>query len=204
MTAYVRKTSFGEKTRQSFVDRLGIWLSRRAVRTAFGDVSEKSLGDFGCGFYGEFGSLFLNQVSKLYVADISLSNDLKRGGKIVAIEGYLPQSLAEIESGTIDFILMNNILEHLFNPVVILKEAYRLLPEGGRLFLNVPSWRGKLFLETAAFRFGFSPAEEMNDHKMYYDPRDLWPLIVQAGFYPQNIKIARHKFGLNTKAIVTK
>ena len=40
----------------------------------------------------------------------------------------------------------------------------------------------------------------MNDHKTYYDPRDLWPMLVQAGFRPQDIKVHRHKFGLNTFA----
>ncbi len=40
----------------------------------------------------------------------------------------------------------------------------------------------------------------MDDHKMYYDPRDLWPLLVQAGFRPRDIRCFRHKFGLNTFA----
>ncbi len=62
-----------------------------------------------------------------------------------------------------------------------------------------PSWRGKTFLEFTTFRLGSSP-EEMDDHKMYYDPRDLWPLLVQAGFRPRDIRCFRHKFGLNTFA----
>ena len=41
----------------------------------------------------------------------------------------------------------------------------------------------------------------MNDHKMYYDPKDLWPLLVRAGFIPQNIRIGTHKFGLNSYAV---
>ena len=40
----------------------------------------------------------------------------------------------------------------------------------------------------------------MDDHKRYYDPRDLWPLLVDAGFRPSGIKCYRHKFGLNTFA----
>jgi len=43
--------------------------------------------------------------------------------------------------------------------------------------------------------------DEMDDHKMYYDPRDLWPLLVEAGFLPHAIRIFRHKVGLNTFAI---
>jgi hypothetical protein len=40
----------------------------------------------------------------------------------------------------------------------------------------------------------------MDDHKAYYDPRDLWPLLVRAGFRPSDIRCFRHKFGLNTFA----
>jgi hypothetical protein len=41
----------------------------------------------------------------------------------------------------------------------------------------------------------------MDDHKNYFDPKDLWPLLVKAGFRPRNIRCFRHKFGLNTFAI---
>ena len=41
----------------------------------------------------------------------------------------------------------------------------------------------------------------MDDHKRYYDPRDLWPLLVEAGFAPHAIRCRRHKFGLNTFAV---
>jgi hypothetical protein len=37
----------------------------------------------------------------------------------------------------------------------------------------------------------------MDDHKMYYDKRDLWPLLIRAGFKPSLISLRYHKFGLN-------
>ena len=43
-------------------------------------------------------------------------------------------------------------------------------------------------------------AEEIRDHKTYYDPRDLLPLLSQAGFRPDEIDCYKHKFGLNTFA----
>ncbi len=70
--------------------------------------------------------------------------------------------------------------------------------------MNVPSWRGKKFLELSAFRLGLSPAVEMDDHKQYYDVRDLWPLLVRNGFRPSQIRCFRHKFGLNTFAVCSK
>ena len=68
------------------------------------------------------------------------------------------------------------------------------------MLLNVPTWRGKRALELSAFRLGLSPAEEMDDHKWYFDPRDLWLMLVRAGFRPSEIRCHRHKFGLNTFA----
>jgi hypothetical protein len=56
---------------------------------------------------------------------------------------------------------------------------------------------GKFFLEYSAFQLGLSPKEEMDDHKMYYDKRDLWPVLVKSGFFPSNIKMHYHKFHLN-------
>ena len=68
---------------------------------------------------------------------------------------------------------------------------------GGLFIANVPTWWGKTVLELLAFSWHFSPAEEMNDHKMYYDIRDLWPLLVKAGFKPSEISLKYHKCGLN-------
>ncbi|OLC37213.1 MAG: hypothetical protein AUH28_04620 [Acidobacteria bacterium 13_1_40CM_56_16] len=85
----------------------------------------------------------------------------------------------------------------------MLEQCLRIVrPEGVCLF-NVPSWRGKRFLEYSAFRLGLSPKDEMDDHKMYYDVKDLWPLLVRAGFLPSRIRCFSHKFGLNTFAVCT-
>jgi hypothetical protein len=36
---------------------------------------------------------------------------------------------------------------------------------------------------------------------MYYDVRDLWPVLVRAGFRPSQIRCLSHKLGLNTFAL---
>jgi SAM-dependent methyltransferase len=96
-----------------------------------------------------------------------------------------------------------SVVEHLWEPAPTLAQFHRLLRPGGVCAVNVPSWLGKRALEFSAFKLGLSPACEMDDHKTYYDPRDLWPLMVRAGFRPHAIKCFRHKFGLNTFAICT-
>jgi SAM-dependent methyltransferase len=93
------------------------------------------------------------------------------------------------------------VLEHVSDAPELLRQVRRVLAPGGTALVNVPSWRGKWFLELSAFRLGLSPAAEMDDHKMYYDVRDLWPLLVAAGFRPSRIRCFPHKFGLNTFAV---
>ena len=48
----------------------------------------------------------------------------------------------------------------------------------------------------SAFRLGTSPAHEMDDHKMYYGKRELWPLLVRAGFKPSCIRLSYQKLGM--------
>jgi len=83
-----------------------------------------------------------------------------------------------------------------------LSSCKELLAPDGVILINVPTWFGKFFLEYAAFKLNLSPKEEMDDHKMYYNKSDLWPLIVASGFLPSKIKLTYHKFGLNLFAVI--
>ena len=112
----------------------------------------------------------------------------------------MPESLVDVESGSLDIVMCTSVLEHLRRPLDTIREFHRLLAPGGTCLINVPNWLGKRLLELSAFRLGLSPADSIDDHKRYYDPRDLWPLLVDAGFRPRNIRCFRHKFGLNTFA----
>ena len=198
--AEVRGTAYGQTGSLSPVDRFGVWLSARRMRRAVRDFSGTRVGDFGCGYEAQFARTLLDRVDELVLIDVALAPDLKDAPNVKAIEGELPEALEEVEAMSLDVIVLNSVLEHLWEPEWAVAEAWRILRPGGTLLVNVPSWRGKRLLELSAFRFGTSPTEEMDDHKRYYDPRDLWPLLVRAGFKPSEIQCYRHKFGLNTWA----
>jgi 2-polyprenyl-3-methyl-5-hydroxy-6-metoxy-1,4-benzoquinol methylase len=195
-----RDASYGQDYRPTMVDRFGLWLSVRRVRAEIGDVRGKRMGDFGCGYHAAAARLFLDACGGMTLVDLNLAPDLKANPKVTAIEGRLPEALAGLAAGSFDVVLCNSVLEHLWQPQETLTAFHRLLKPGGVLLLNVPNWRGKRFLEFSAFRLGLSPAAEMDDHKAYYDPKDLWPLLVRAGFRPSRIRCFRHKCGLNTFA----
>jgi SAM-dependent methyltransferase len=195
-----RSTAFGQTGSLSPADRLGIWLSGYRVRKEVGGFAHKAIGDFGCGYQAQFTRSVLAEVSSATLVDVALADDLRDNPKVRAIEGVLPEALGTITTDSLDVIVCVSVLEHLWHPDVALAEFHRILAPGGICVVNVPSWRGKRLLELSAFRLGLSPAEEMDDHKRYFDPRDLWPLLVQAGFVPHGIRCYRHKFGLNTFA----
>lgn len=195
-----RSGAYGQQQPLTPVDRFGVWLSGVAVRR-HATFAGKRLADLGCGYQAAFARTVLGEVASATLVDVALAPDLSRHPKVQAIQGTLPGVLADLDDATIDVLLCLSVLEHLWEPEVALREFRRLLAPGGIALLNVPSWRGKAFLETAAFRLGVSPAEEMDDHKRYYDPRDLWPMLVRAGFRPRDIRCRRHKFTLNTFAV---
>src|SRR5580658_3541618 len=168
----VRSRSFGEGYRPTFVDRFGVWLSARQIRRFAPDFRGKRLGDFGCGFHAAFARTVLAEVASAVLADVSLSPELREHPRVTAVQGALPEVLSELPSGSLDIILCVSVLEHLWEPLRAISEFRRLLAPGGVCLLNVPSWRGKWFLEFSAFRLGLSPAEEMDDHKNYYDVKD--------------------------------
>jgi SAM-dependent methyltransferase len=195
-----RSGSYGQHDRLTPVDRFGVWLSRRRIRRHVPSFAGLRIADVGCGFQASFARSVLDDVESAVLLDVVLDADLKRHPHAEVVEGPLPDTLAQLEAASLDVVLCTSVLEHLWEPQRTLDELRRLLRPGGLCLLNVPSWRGKWFLELSAFRLRLSPADEMNDHKAYYDPRDLWPMLVRAGFRPQDIRLSTHKFGLNTFA----
>ena len=199
-----RERAYGQGYNPTIVDRFGVWLSARQIRRYAGILTNKRLGDFGCGYNAAFVRAVMPELETAVLVDSALAPDLKAQKKITAIEGILPGALAQIPSASLDIVLCISVLEHLWTPLTALEEFFRIVRPGGICLFNVPSWSGKKFLEYSAFRLKLSPKDEMEDHKAYYDVRDLWPLLVRAGFRPSNISCFSHKFGLNTFAACRK
>jgi 2-polyprenyl-3-methyl-5-hydroxy-6-metoxy-1,4-benzoquinol methylase len=200
----MRTRAFGQDYQPTVVDQFGVWLSARQIRKCAGSLKDKAIGDFGCGYNAAFVRTVLADLEHAVVIDSAVADDLKRDPKVTAIEGILPEVLKELPADSLDIVLCISVLEHLWDPQTALAECFRIVRSGGICMFNVPSWRGKWFLEFSAFRLGLSPRDEVMDHKIYYDVKDFWPMLVQAGFLPSNIRCFSHKFGLNTFAVCTK
>ncbi len=193
----MRKLAYGENRTLSWTDRLGSYLSRRPLLRYAARERPSHMVEVGCGYDAHLLQALLPYCDTAVGIDIRTDKSV---AGISMVDFVIERDLPMLQDASVDFILMNNILEHLWHPQEVLTETYRALKEGGMLFVNVPSWWGKRLLEHSAFTFGYSAVIEIDDHKMYYGVRDLWPLLVRAGYRPQHIRAGYHKFGLNTYA----
>ena len=199
-TGAVREHAYGAHG-LTLVDRLGIWLSQRAVRRHLRAARDLVLADLGCGHDARLLTALRPRLREGLGVDVTIGKQARAVPGLRFVEGRLEDVLPTLPDAGFDVVLLLSVLEHLAAPEPALVHCRRILRADGMLLANVPTWWGKAFLELSAFRLGTSPAEEMDDHKMYYDKRDLWPLLVRAGFRPSRIRLRYHKFGLNLFAV---
>jgi len=190
-----RTTAYGERA-LSPVDRLGVRLSLLALRRDVDWSAHPRVLDLGCGYEASLLRALAPRIGEATAVDVSLSPAVRANG-VHAIEAPIEEALPGIADASVDVVLAISVLEHLDDDAGVLRQCRRVLAPGGVLALNVPTWLGKPFLEVSAFRLGLSPAEEIDDHRRYYGRRDLWPLLVGAGFRPSAIRMRYHKGGLN-------
>ncbi len=202
-TALARTESYGEGG-LTLVDRFGVYLSKRAILRRLPSRTSLSVLDLGCGYRATLLRALSPHLREGVGVDVRIAPAARAADKLSFHEAVIEDALPELEDNRFDLVLLVSVAEHLWEPVPVLEQCRRVLRPGGFLFINVPTWRGKTFLEFSAFRLGTSPALEMDDHKMYYDVRDLWPLLIRAGFKPSRIKLSYHKFGLNLFGAVQK
>ena len=188
----------------TLTDRIGVWLSQRAIRRHLSTRRDLEVLELGCGYRATQLLALEPRLKSGIGVDFQIAPELLKRKRFSFYQGTIEQIIPKMESETLDVVMLISVLEHLVEPQLVLQSAWRLLRPSGLLVINVPTWVGKLFLELLAFRLGFSPKVEIDDHKMYYGKRDLWPILVRAGFKPSKIRLQYHKFGLNLFAAAKK
>lgn len=188
----------------SLVDRFGMWLSQRAIRRHLPGRNDLDVLELGCGYRAAQLVALKQKLKRGIGVDFQIAPELRALDGFTFHEGTIEETLPTLESETVDVVMLLSVLEHVSEPHLAIQSAWRLLRPSGLLLVNVPTWLGKRFLEFSAFRLGLSPKVEMDDHKMYYGKRDLWPILVRSGFKPSQIRLRYHKFGLNLFAVARK
>jgi SAM-dependent methyltransferase len=188
----------------TLVDRLGLWLSHRAISRHLPNRNDLVVLELGCGYHATQLMALEPKLQRGIGIDFQIAPELQTLEKFTFYQGTIEQMLPKFESESVDVIMLISVLEHLPDPEFVIRSAYCLLRRSGLLLVNVPTWSGKRFLELSAFQLGFSSKVEIDDHKMYYEKRDLWPILVRGGFKPSQIRLRYHKFGLNLFAAAMK
>ena len=194
------REAYGQQ-KLTFVDHFGVWLSQHAIARHLPPGNALEILELGCGFHAANLVALTPRLRRGVGVDFEIAPEVEKVEKLSFHKASIEEAIRGLAGQRFDAVLLISVLEHLKQPLLVVEAVRDLLKPSGVLLVNVPTWRGKSFLEFSAFRLGFSPKVEMDDHKMYYDKRDLWPLLVRAGFKPSQIRLRYHKLGLNLFAV---
>jgi 2-polyprenyl-3-methyl-5-hydroxy-6-metoxy-1,4-benzoquinol methylase len=172
------------------------WLRRpRPEQRTFPPHGQARLLDFGCG-----GGAFLDRMSKrgwqltgLDSSAASVERVRDRLGLDVLC-GTLPHP--DLSPATFDLITMWHSLEHVHQPLQVLREAHRLLVPGGRLVVAVPN------IDSLPFRwFGHTwYGLDLPRHLTHFASWTLYLMLHRAGFRVGPIRMVRHSSWLRRSA----
>ncbi|MBA4356649.1 MAG: class I SAM-dependent methyltransferase [Desulfovibrio sp.] len=134
--------------------------------------------DVGCGFNHRLLSAVEPHVAEAWGIDRKAPE--LRQGRLNVVRATLDTGLPFADA-RFDVVTMLAVLEHLDQPLEVVREVERVLRPGGRLVLTVPAPAAKPVLEFLAFRLGLVSAEEIRDHKRYYGRAELFAFLADAG-----------------------
>jgi SAM-dependent methyltransferase len=158
-------------------------------------AGEGRLLDFGCGG-GSFLQRMHRQGWQVTGLDASPETVQRIRGELglEAVAGSLP--CAELEGRRFDVITLWHSLEHVHQPLAVLREARRLLAPRGRLVVAVPN------IDSLPFRW-FSSAWyglDLPRHLTQFTPPTLRAMLERAGFQVGPIRMIRHSKWLRASA----
>jgi ubiquinone/menaquinone biosynthesis C-methylase UbiE len=143
--------------------------------------------DIGCGWEAKLLKSLEPFISKGTGIDFKTASIKSK--KIRTITTVINKKLP-FKNNSFNFITLLAVLEHLENPVEILKECSRVLEPGGGMLITVPSWHAKPLLEFLAYKLKLVNADEIMDHKRYYNRDDLFNLFEKI----KDVKIQEHRY----------
>ena len=165
-----RTASYEQHRPHTPVDRFGVWLSARALKRHVPTFAGKSVGDFGCGYHATLRSLGASRGRARRARRRRSRGGSQDRRAVTAIEGTCPTRFASFPTARSTSCSASRSSSTSGIRSRRSSSCGAFVASGGVCLVNVPSWRGKRFLELSAFRLGLSPAEEMDDHKALLRP----------------------------------
>jgi SAM-dependent methyltransferase len=134
--------SYGQRG-LTLVDRLGVWLSRRAIHRHLPSRNDLEVLELGCGYRATQLIALEPKLKRGIGVDFQIAPELQTLEKFTFHEGTIEETLRTLEGETVDVVMLISVLEHLVEPQFIIQSAWRLLRRSGLLLINVPTWNGK-------------------------------------------------------------
>lgn len=124
------------------VDRLGLWLSQRAIHRHLPSRNDLEVLEPGCGYRATQLIALEPKLKRGIGVDFQIAPELQTLEKFTFQLGTIEQTLPKLESETVDVVMLISALEHLAEPQFVIQSAWRLLRRSGLLLVNVPTWSG--------------------------------------------------------------
>jgi SAM-dependent methyltransferase len=171
------------------------WRRANNERKVLNWHGEGRLLDFGCGS-GAFLERMHLQGWKVTGLDLSTTvvRNIRTDLGLFALTGSLPHPA--LSDASFDVITMWQSLEHVHNPLEVLRAARRLLVPGGKLIVSVPN------IDSLPFRwFGQAwSGLDLPRHLTHFAPWTLRLMLNRAGFHTGRIHMVRRSGWLRASA----
>ena len=156
----------------------GLINEKRAIRTRYlGDQTPGNMLEIGCGS-GDYMKYMKNLGWRVEGVEIdpAACRCAREENLLTVHEGTLESAV--FPDNGFDAIVMNHVIEHIYNPVELLKECHRIIKPGGRVILitpNIESWGHSQFQENWR---GLEPPR----HIHIFSPRTMNKMAKLANF----------------------
>lgn len=180
---------------ENFLARLR---AEKVVRLIPAGLKTGRILDFGCGSYPYF----------LLAVDFKEKFGLDKSRKSYSVPGleirkfdFEDEQCLPFPDGYFSLVTALAVAEHLSRQTAqkLWQEIYRVLKPSGLFIMTTPAVQAKMILELMA-KCKLTSAEEVADHKQYYDEKILIGQLAAAGFLPAKIKASRFEMGANLLA----
>ena len=158
----------------------------RMVKPTIEKYNNCRLLDVGCGWEAKLLKSIENYIE--YGIGIDFKPPKLKTERLETVEVLLEKELP-FENESFDVVTMLAVLEHLSYLEDILKEIYRVLKNDGRLIITVPSKIAKPILEFLSYKMHVIDRLEIEDHKKYYNKKDIFEAAKISNFI-----VEKHKY----------
>jgi ubiquinone/menaquinone biosynthesis C-methylase UbiE len=185
--------------REPFLEPILRQLRIRRVLPTIHRYPDCHLLDIGCGWDYRL----LRAIKPFLKSGVGIDYKVQEmeNDKIKTIKMIIADALP-FAAESFDVITMLALLEHLSDPLSIVNEIGRVLKKNGRILITVPSKAAQPVLEFLSYRLKIVNADEIIDHKKYYNRAELGKLFSQTSMIIEHHSY--FQFGMNNFCIIKK